>query len=172
MIDNKTGVVIIIKGYTKRRYFNSFGKKNRLCTAWSLAGAKMFLSEEREEFKAVVKKLQAKNLKYETIEVSTTNDSLKIEYKGHSFTPIIHHFYLLSWGKYDIDIRDLRWYRNEPKYNKTDKLNISLETRFYMVVGEVLKLIGDHDLEEVLKSCNEELNKVLEPIYFSDDLPF
>lgn len=75
MIDNKRAVALVIKGHEKRRYFNSFGKKNRLCTAWSLAGAKLFLSKERKEYQAVVKKLDAKNVKYKVVEISTINDT-------------------------------------------------------------------------------------------------
>ncbi|WP_052596066.1 hypothetical protein [Aureispira sp. CCB-QB1] len=172
MTENKRCVVILVKGYDRRRYFNSFGKKNRLCTAWSLAGAKMFLSEERKEYKAVVKKLQAKNLEYETVEVSTFDDSFEFGYQGYYFTPIRKNFYLFAWGRYEFDIRDLRAYFFQSKYNKTDKLNISFEARFYMIIGEVLKLIGDNDLEEVLSDYNKAVNKNLEPVKFDDDLPY
>jgi len=57
-MNKEEGYIIIIKD----RYFYGLGKKKRVCTAWSIPGAKIV---SRDELHKVVKILQEKKLKYE-----------------------------------------------------------------------------------------------------------
>jgi hypothetical protein len=69
MIDKRTAFAIkIIRGTgwsTEYRYFNSFGKKGRLSSAWHLAGAKLFMDKDDEKMQLIKKKLERKKIKFE-----------------------------------------------------------------------------------------------------------
>ncbi len=49
------------------RYFCGFGEKKQVLTAWSLAGAQLFMSSHQDDAKAVMKKLDEKKKKYEVV---------------------------------------------------------------------------------------------------------
>jgi len=61
-------VVISIRTSSGNRYFNKFGKKKRITTAWSLAGAEMFL-EGHHKLNSVVESLTTQGKNFEIFEV-------------------------------------------------------------------------------------------------------
>ncbi len=56
-----TAIAIIINTPSGQRYFSHFGNKSSIQTAWTLAGAKLFMVDAPEHLKPVLQKLTAKN---------------------------------------------------------------------------------------------------------------
>lgn len=172
--------LIIVKTKKGESYFSGFRKNNsnpnkdRLCTAFSIANAKLFVFDRGPEIDAVKAKLKTKRIKYEIkkVEFSTVNTPLKVIYKTCCFAPIMEHFYLFAWGYFDFDIRNLREDFGQPRNNETDKLNISFEARFYMIVSEVITLTQGKDLKNILQKHKGACVDVLEPIELNGKLPF
>ncbi|MGF1909650.1 hypothetical protein L4C38_09425 [Vibrio kasasachensis] len=74
---------IIIQTSSGRRYFSRFGKAKSIQTAWSLAGAKLFLVDRTlfetlidhpEPINEVIAQLDAKKKSYEIVTVSVEVD--------------------------------------------------------------------------------------------------
>ncbi|MEZ8409554.1 hypothetical protein AB6C88_17240 [Vibrio splendidus] len=57
------------------RFFSGFGKQQRVLTAWSLAGARLFLSVHDDRVKDTLEKLDEKKKKYEVIFVEVSHES-------------------------------------------------------------------------------------------------
>ena len=60
-----TAIVLEIK----ERFFVGFGKNERIKTAWSLAGARLFAPWRESEAKTIVKKLAAKGIVAQFVQV-------------------------------------------------------------------------------------------------------
>ncbi|QDO86513.1 hypothetical protein FM037_03000 [Shewanella psychropiezotolerans] len=67
--DDGISVAIKIKTRSGERFFSGWGKGGRVQTAWSLAGAKLFLVCIREDLDLVISKLKAKNKKFSLVKV-------------------------------------------------------------------------------------------------------
>lgn len=62
-------IAIKVETSSGERYFVRFGKGGRVQTAWSLAGAKLFLACTREDLDLVTSKLEAKNKKFSLVKI-------------------------------------------------------------------------------------------------------
>jgi len=67
-MNEKTALVIQIyvgnKNAPSTRFFSSFGKNKRLSTAWSLAGAKLFMKHGDQTIEKIKKTLEQKKVRY------------------------------------------------------------------------------------------------------------
>ncbi|WP_447077599.1 hypothetical protein [Shewanella algae] len=62
-------VAIKIKTTSGNRYFCGLGKGKRIQTAWSIAGARLFLNNCSEDLEPITKLLEKKGKRFELVEV-------------------------------------------------------------------------------------------------------
>ncbi|HAT8534119.1 TPA: hypothetical protein I7206_15205 [Vibrio vulnificus] len=56
-----SAVAILIDTKHGQRFFHAFGKSGCVQTAWSLAGAKLFLNDDNERIEKATQRLEKKN---------------------------------------------------------------------------------------------------------------
>lgn len=70
-------IAIKIKTRSGERYFNGWGKGGSVQTAWSLAGAKLFLACTRDKLDFVTNQLKDKKKKFTLVDVGDIDDHLE-----------------------------------------------------------------------------------------------
>ncbi len=74
-----SAIAVLVDTPSGQRFFHAFGKSGCVQTAWSLAGAKLFIKHDNERINQVTERLAKKNKSYTLHEVSFSSSPLSAE---------------------------------------------------------------------------------------------
>ncbi|AXX59854.1 hypothetical protein [Vibrio vulnificus] len=74
-----SAIAILVDTPSGQRFFHSFGKAGSIQTAWSLAGAKLFLVTAHDDISKVTERLTNKKKKFTFHNVSFSSSPLSLE---------------------------------------------------------------------------------------------
>ena len=162
---------IEVHGKNGIRFFCGFGKKQRLKTAWSLAGAKLF-GHRADLINEVKRKLDSKKISYKVFKVNAEK-WFSIDLHGGSFTPVNSEWkdrYLFYYGGIEFDIRDIREKLGKER-NITPHNYESSATRFFRIALEFKGYLDEYGTTKIYDITspilsNHIVSKELFPLNF------